>query len=76
MFWKSKNEENKKINSEEYETLFNKCVELSGVCTVLDNKYQILLGSLRKLNLKVSKLLKEQLDDEEEKNLKDSPLHI
>ena len=73
-FWKKN--KNEKLRSDEFEELSKRIVLAVADIDMLSNKYTLLLGSYRKLNLKVAKLAKEVVDEEAEKDLKSTKLYI
>ena len=64
------------LNSDEFENLAKKVVLLVADVDLLNNKYQLLLGSYRKLNLKISKSIKEESEEEIEKSIRGQPIAI
>ena len=75
VFWNKKH--NQEINSKEFELLHRRMVTLDGDLLLLSNKYDLLMGNYKKINLKISRHMKEEEEEEStEKDLKGSPVAI
>lgn len=75
VFWKKKPEPTK-LNSDEYEELNKKLVQISRDVSLIDNRCEILNGNWRKLSAKVAVLNREMKEEDIEKNLKSDKVYL